>query len=141
MKAWTDSHGYPLMYVEGRRVPEHIYLAEKALGGPLPEGAEVHHFDENRANNSPQNLVICQDRSFHRLLHQRQRIVRAGGDPDKDRICPCCKTLKPIAEFDIIAGVLNLRCKICRRRIQRAYDARRRQAGRLIGKKRAALHV
>jgi hypothetical protein len=26
--------------------------------------------------------VICQDRAYHMLLHMRERIVRAGGDPN-----------------------------------------------------------
>jgi hypothetical protein len=130
MKVWLDSHGYPMVYVGGRKMNEHVYIAEKALGYRLPLGVEVHHFDETPTNNANSNLVICQDRAYHCLLHVRQRIVNAGGDPDRERICPICKALKNLGEFDIIKGKTNLRCKDCRRKIQRKYDAKRRLAGR-----------
>lgn len=57
-------------------VYEHIVIAERALGHPLPDGAVVHHFDENKSNNGNGNLVICQDEAYHHLLHARQRAVR-----------------------------------------------------------------
>ncbi len=48
-------------------------IATLALGHRLPKGAEVHHVDGNHANNTPSNLVICQDHTYHVLLHRRQR--------------------------------------------------------------------
>ena len=53
----------------------HRNVAELALGKPLPSGAEIHHIDGNGFNNSPDNLVICQDHSYHMLLHARERII------------------------------------------------------------------
>ncbi len=68
---------------------EAIAIAETTLGKPLPIGAEVHHVDENPLNNKPQNLVICEDRTYHWLLHQRARALKACGHADwlKCRIC------------------------------------------------------
>ena len=60
----------------------HIVIAERALGKPLPAGAEVHHVDENRRNSVNTNLVICQDRAYHQLLHVRTRAFRACGNAD-----------------------------------------------------------
>jgi len=71
-------------------MPEHIVLAETALGRFLPEGAEVHHFDENKSNNGRGNLVICQDKKYHWLLHVRRRAQLGCGNPNW-RKCWICK--------------------------------------------------
>lgn len=75
----------------------HVLRAERALGRPLPRGAHVHHADGTRSEQS--QLVICQDAAYHKLLHVRMRIVRAGGNPDTDLICSECKTAKSRSEF------------------------------------------
>ena len=46
--------------------------AERALGKPLPAGTVIHH--HNYKGNDSQ-LVICQDRAYHRLLHARMRTL------------------------------------------------------------------
>lgn len=69
---------------------EHRIVAERAIGKSLPPGSEIHHWDENPANNDPSNLVICPDKAYHKLLHVRMDAYKATGDPDK-RKCPFCK--------------------------------------------------
>lgn len=76
----------------------HRLLAERALGRPLPKGAEVHHVDGDTMSPSPR-LVICQDRTYHRLLHWRAMVIRAGGDPALHSVCKRCYAAKPFAMF------------------------------------------
>lgn len=68
-----NKHGYVDVSINGRRTYEHILVAEKALGKRLPSGAVVHHVNEKRADNRPQNLVICPNEDYHRLLHKRMK--------------------------------------------------------------------
>jgi len=70
-------------------VPEHVLLAEFALGHPLPRGVDIHHADGDRSNNIG-NLVICQNREYHALLHVRMRALQSCGRPSW-RKCPFCK--------------------------------------------------
>ncbi len=73
-------HGY---------VQAHRLVVEEALGRFLPEGAEPHHVNGFKDDNRPINLVICQDRAYHFLLHQRQRAKERCGNPDW-RPCYIC---------------------------------------------------
>lgn len=98
----------------GNRTLEHRVICERALGRPLPEGVEVHHVDGS-GRNQRGNLVLCQDRSYHRLLHRRQRVVRLGGNPNTEWWCAFCKALRPISSFWIRkSGGLVSGCKQCR---------------------------
>ncbi len=54
-------------------VMEHILVAESAIGFYLPDGVEVHHINGIRDDNGHKNLVVCQDHTYHLLLHQRAR--------------------------------------------------------------------
>jgi hypothetical protein len=87
---WVQ-RGYRIATVNGERKPEHVIVAERALGRPLPPGAVVHHIDENRQNNAPTNLVICPSNKYHRLIHQRLDAFKASGYWHW-RKCPYCRT-------------------------------------------------
>lgn len=67
------SYGGVIVVCGSGKQYEHILIAEKALGRPLPPGAEVHHWDKDRWNNTPTNLVICPDHAYHMLIHKRMR--------------------------------------------------------------------
>lgn len=51
----------------------HILKAEKALGHPLPDGAEIHHLNLDHRDDGPGNLVVCPDHAYHLLLHRRTK--------------------------------------------------------------------
>lgn len=93
----TDSNGY--VQVRNRNHPkahkngyiwEHRLLAEKALGKQLPDFAPVHHFNGEKSLNENGNLVVCQDNTYHRLLHVRYRALIACGNAHW-RKCSFCK--------------------------------------------------
>lgn len=69
---------------------EHIEVAKKMYGGPLPEGSIVHHKDGSRDNNSEDNLVICKDRAEHLVLHLNMKALAACGHEEWRR-CIYCK--------------------------------------------------
>lgn len=104
----------------------HVLIAEKALGHELPAGAEVHHVNEDGRDNRNCNLVICQDKAYHKLLHRRARIVRAGGNPNSQRMCSRCRRLRLLAEMSSVRGVVQGTCLAC---CAERTEARRRWLG------------
>lgn len=116
-------------------VLQHILIAEKALGKPLPIGAECHHADGDKRNNANRNLVICQNRDYHQFLHVRTRVVRAGGNPNTQRLCWGCKSLKPFDAFnksraDKSYGLQSV-CRTCQAKQYAVYERKpqRRESG------------
>lgn len=90
---------------------EHVRIAVQTLGRPLPRGAEVHHVDGDGTNNTRSNLVVCQDRAYHKLLHVRTRIVRAGGNPNTQKMCGTCKQPRDLSVM--VAGGRGHECRPC----------------------------
>jgi hypothetical protein len=73
-------------------VYEHRLVAESFLNRRLYDGEEVHHLDENKKNNHPENLLVL-TQSQHAKLHAWMR--RMGIDPKTypTRICKACKNV------------------------------------------------
>lgn len=51
---------------------EHRVVAEKKIGRRLKEGEQVHHIDENKLNNGPENLQVVKSFRHHRHLHGKK---------------------------------------------------------------------
>lgn len=116
---YTPGHrplkSYPAVALGDGTQRVHTIRAEKALGHKLPPGAEVHHVDGNKAADA--QLVICPSKAYHRLLHVRMRVQDAGGNPNTQRICGTCQSLRLIEEMAMDKGKPDTRCKACLRRI------------------------
>lgn len=76
---------------------EHTEIAENALGKKLPDGACVHHADMNKTNNAQENLVICPDHAYHKLLHRRTDAFNACGNANWVKCCHCKQYDDPVS--------------------------------------------
>lgn len=83
---WNPSH--PRANSKGY-VAEHILIAEKTLGKFLPDRAVIHHANRIKSDNRKENLVICENNAYHKLLHRRIRAFWACGNPSW-RKCTTC---------------------------------------------------
>lgn len=100
--AWKNgvgktSSGYTMILMPGHPradgrgyVLEHLLVAEKALGRPIESNHQVHHINKIKSDNRNENLVICENSSYHHLLHQRMSAI-AAGCPATWLKCPYCK--------------------------------------------------
>lgn len=71
----------------------HILEAEKMLGRPLQEKEIVHHEDENKHNNSQDNLYVFATSADHTRYHHSGVKVKVDDywvSPVEDRYCTAC---------------------------------------------------
>ena len=68
-------HGYRYIYVDGVKVGEHIVVMEKKLGRKLRRGEIVHHRNETKTDNDPDNLVLYASQSQHIKHHYAEGSV------------------------------------------------------------------
>ena len=103
---------------------QHALIAERVLGRNLRAGEEIHHVDGDGKNNATSSLVICPSRSYHMLLHMRQRALNASGNADWLR-CYFCK------EYDAPENIWSYLPKkrvtpfTCHMACKREYERRR----------------
>lgn len=62
--------------------PLHRVVAENKIGRPLVRGEDVHHKDENKANDDADNLDVL-TKSAHAKLHKPARDL-------VEVVCGCC---------------------------------------------------
>lgn len=98
------SNGYILIKVEPNHhladcrgyAYEHRLVAEQKLGRRLEKGELVHHKDENKANNNPNNLEVVSSTAHHRRMHSKNPEQLRGVGAENPIIhcaCGCGATL------------------------------------------------
>ena len=109
---------------------EHVLVWE-SFNGPIPPGYQIHHLDDDRLNNRPENLA-CISATAHKRLH--------GGCVWRDgewwKPCNLCGKSKPIGKADWYLSregwPLYGRCRPCH--IARVVvDKRARKRRRALG--------
>lgn len=72
-RSLDKSTGYIVLKRNGTNVYEHRIVAEKMLGRPLRPGEVVHHKNEIKTDNRPENLEVLPSNSDHIKLHMEKR--------------------------------------------------------------------
>lgn len=79
-------NGYKMLYMpEHHRadstgcVYEHVVVAEQKIGRQLAENEVVHHIDENKSNNSPENLMVFANIAEHTAYHNTHEAYQENG--------------------------------------------------------------
>ena len=68
-KTGLDKDGYPKTVVAGKRQLHHRQIASRVLGRPLSRPEVVHHCNETRTDNRPENLWVFPNQSAHLKYH------------------------------------------------------------------------
>lgn len=87
IEIWKPDHP---MAKKNKRIRQSRLIVEKALGKILHRNLIVHHFDGNQDNDTPGNLIPCENAEYHMLLHTRQKAYEACGNPNFRR-CKYCR--------------------------------------------------
>lgn len=89
--------------------PLHVAVWE-AANGPVPEGFEVHHIDENKDNNSLENLQ-CMTITEHRRLHAKSNRAKGVLKQQKYK-CTCAECGKEFLATDKSQKFCSKTCRL-----------------------------
>lgn len=74
-----SKRGYYEIYIPGQGwKKEHHIIWEKKYG-KLPEGAVIHHINENKLDNRIENLMMFPSHAAHMAYHYKQRNIDSKG--------------------------------------------------------------
>ncbi len=115
-------------------VSEQYLIVEAILGKVLPLTAVVHHINGIKTDNRPANLVVCQNQSYHNMLHRRERAFKVCGHANWGK-CHVCKQYDAPLNLKFHGSTKNfIYHQICKNAKQREY--RKRQHGKMEEKRR-----
>ena len=96
-------------------------VAEKVLGRSLPTGVVIHHVDEDPTNNNNSNLVVCENQSYHFLLHRRMKALKACGHASW-RKCQFCEEYDSLKNLYIAPNDRQSYHRSCHNQYQKEYS-------------------
>lgn len=90
-------HGYVLVWKPRHHladirgyVYEHRLIAEEKIGRELKKGELIHHIDENKQNNDPENIEVLPSIAHHREKHRKKKSnLRLLDEPNRTIQCAC----------------------------------------------------
>jgi HNH endonuclease len=117
MKGTIDRDGYRHFWINRkgeprRRISEQRFVWEQ-MKGPIPEGMDVHHRDENKLNNEIDNLELV-PKPDHARMHRRKRGNYELRNGVWHKPCRECFAVLPLdAFYDKPSGVAKSSSKHC----------------------------
>lgn len=95
-------------------VDEHIIIAEKKIGRELKHEECVHHKDENKLNNDPDNLMVFANNGAHIAYHKGGKLIQLeDGTFDcerlKNKYCRVCGILLKTKYGNICQKCLHIK--------------------------------
>ena len=73
-KTYIGKTGYRKFKDSGKLL--HRWVAEKKIGRPLKKSEIVHHKNQNKLDNSPNNLQVLPNQGVHLKIHKRKRYIK-----------------------------------------------------------------
>ena len=113
---------YHRSYADGY-VLRAVFIVEEVLGKRLPKGSVVHHNDENPNNDNHENLVVCENRAYHLLLHRRISAFKNSGHPNWRKCSYCGQYDNPDKLY--ISPRNNARHRSCAKKYMATWKNRR----------------
>lgn len=117
---WKRCENHPRQH--NGYVLEHILVAEQTLGRLLRPEERVHHENEIKSDNRPENLTVFANEREHKQHHVRMKALKACGNPDW-RACKFCHNYDAPENLIFKYGIYHIEC---RRIHDRAYKLTRR---------------